>query len=188
MVHKEIAKIQEAFGDLEVEVFSNKWYFAPSVKEDFYSKKILFSKKEDKTDYFWDDVKVCFQEFDLNFDLICVVPQSKRDSFSLTLCKLAEKLSSEFNIPFENIIERIKEPQKKMTDCSSATERLKVHKDTFNLSRSLNNYEKNILLLDDIKAHGETKLLCARLLMDEGAEIVKAICLGINTTDSSKSN
>ena len=120
--------------------------------------------------------------------MICVVPQSRINSYSLTLCKLAEKLSSEFSMPFENIIKRIKEPQKKMTDCSSATERLKVHKNTFNLSRSLSDSEKNILLLDDIKAHGETKLLCARLLVDNGAEIVKAICLGINTTDSSKSN
>lgn len=188
MVHKEIAKIQEEFGDLEVEVLSNKWYFAPCVKTDFYSKKILFSKKEDKTYYFWDDVKVCFQEFDLNFDLICVVPQSKIDSYSLTPCRLAEKLSSEFSTPFENIIERIKEPQKKMTDCSSAAERLEAHKDTFNLRRLLSTSEKNILLLDDIKAHGETKLLCVRLLIDGGAEIVKAICLGINTTDPSKSN
>jgi len=75
-----------------------------------------------------------------------------------------------------------------MSDCTSTKERLETHKNTLGLTRPLKEYEKNILLLDDIKTHGETKLLCAKLLVDNGANVVKAICLGINTIDLTKSN
>ena len=75
-----------------------------------------------------------------------------------------------------------------MTECKSAKERVQVHKGTFALSRKLKPNEKIILLLDDIKAEGDTKLICAELLIKEGANIIKAICLGINTSDISKNN
>ncbi len=188
MVYREIAKYVPEFGELEVEVLANKWYFQKDVKEDFYSKKILFSKKEDKTDYFWNDVEICYREFNGVFDLICVIPSSNVGTYSVTLLSLGKRLQELFGVKFENIIFRRFLPAKKMTECSSAKERLEIHKGTFALTRKLEHYEKKILLLDDTKASGDTKLLCAELLVNAGAEIVKSICLGINTTDQTKSN
>ena len=42
MVYKETAKYPPEFGDLEVEVIANKWYFKKDLKKDEWSVKILF--------------------------------------------------------------------------------------------------------------------------------------------------
>ncbi len=188
MVHKEIAYYEHEFGDLKVEVIANKWYFSKGVKKDETSLKIFFSKNEDKSSLFIDDVDICYDYFNEAFDLICVAPKSEIGNFSITLDKLAKHLSEKYSVQYENIIQRIKKPDKKMSECHSALERLSIHKGTLALNRELNVNEKKILLLDDTKAGGDTKLLCAKLLIDAGAEDVKSICLGINTQDSLKSN
>lgn len=188
MVHREIARYPPEFGTLEVEVVANKWYFKEQLKKDSWSVKILFSKKEDKSALFIPDVEECFQTFQETFDLICVIPASEVGGYSPTVISLANTLSNKFGVPFENVILRTVKPIKKMTDCKTAIERCRVHKGTLGLSRKLKPDEKTILLLDDIKAEGDTKLICAELLANAGAQSVKAICLGINTPDISKSN
>lgn len=188
MVYKETAKYEPEFGDLEVEVIANKWYFKKEIKQDKWSVKILFSKKEDKSDLFISDVEECIKSLKEKFDLVCVIPASEVGSYSPTLMSLGRMLNKKFGIPFENVILRTIKPIKKMTECRTAKERCQVHRGTFALSRKLKANEKIILLLDDIKAEGDTKLICAELLIKEGAKTVKAICLGINTTDTSKTN
>ena len=42
IVHREIAKYSPEFGDLQVEVIANKWYFKKEIKQDKWSVKILF--------------------------------------------------------------------------------------------------------------------------------------------------
>jgi predicted amidophosphoribosyltransferase len=188
MVHKEIAKYSPEFGDLEVEVVANRWYFPMGVKKDEVSKKIVFSKKSDYSAYFWPDVDTCFQSFTSAFDLICVIPASDIGVYSPTLIALAELSSKKYRVPFDNIVHRTIKPVKKMTECRNAIERCQVHKGTLALGRKLKPNEKMILLLDDVKAEGDTKLICAELLIKFGAHTVKAICLGINTSDTTKSN
>lgn len=188
MVIRETAKYEPVFGNLEVEVIANKWYFKKEIKQDKWSVKILFSKKEDKSALFIPDVEECIKPLKEKFDLVCVIPTSEVRSYSPTLISLGHMINNKFNIPFENIIQRITKPAKKMTECKTAKERYETHKGTFALSRKLKSNEKAILLLDDIKAEGDTKLICADLLIKGGAKMVKAICLGINTPDISKSN
>jgi len=188
MVHKEIAKYAPEFGELEVEVVANKWYFPVNIKKDYVSKRIVFSKKKDYSKEFWQDVEACLLSFKEKFDLICVIPASEIGNYSPTLVSLGRMLNEKFGMPIENIILRIVKPIKKMTDCSTAKERCQMHRGTFALSRKLKPNEKIILLLDDIKAGGDTKLICAELLIKEGAKTIKAICLGINTGDASKNN
>lgn len=188
MVYKETAKYEPEFGDLEVEVVANKWYFKKELKKDTCSVRILFSKKEDKSALFISDVEECIQVFNQKFDLVCVIPASEVGSYSPTLVSLGHMVNKKFGIPFENIILRTIKPIKKMTDCKTAKERCQVHRGTFALSRKLKSNEKIILLLDDIKAEGGTKLICAELLIKEGAKTIKSICLGINTDDISKNN
>ena len=188
MVYTEIAKYSPEFGNLEVEVVANKWYFPYKTKKDYVSKRIVFSKKSDYSEEFWPDVETCFQDLKQHFDLVCAIPTSEVGIYSPTLVSLGHMLNNKFKIPFENIILRTIKPIKKMTECTSAKERCQVHRGTFALSRKLKPSEKIILLLDDIKAEGDTKLICAELLIKEGAKTVKAICLGINTSDISKNN
>jgi len=188
MVHREVASYPPEFGTLEVEVVANKWYFTKRLKTDEWSVKIFYSKKEDKSARFIPDVEECFQTFKEKFDLICIIPSSEAGIYSPTLISLAKMLSDKFGVPFDNIILRTAKPEKKMTECKDAKERLEFHRGTLGLSRKLNPDEKTILILDDIKAEGDTKLICAELLINAGAQTVKAICLGINTSDISKSN
>ncbi len=188
MVHKETAKYEPEFGNLEVEVVANKWYFPYKIKKDHVSSRIVFSKKSDYSKEFFPDVETCFQYLNQHFDLVCVIPTSEVGRYSPTLLSLGKMVKKKFGIPFENVVLRTVKPTKKMTDCKTAKERCQVHKGTFALSRKLKPNEKIILLLDDIKAGGDTKLICAELLIKEGAKTIKAICLGINTTDISKNN
>ncbi len=188
MVYKETAKYESEFGDLEVEVVANKWYFKKEIKEDKWSVKILFSKKEDKSSLFISDVEECIKSLNKKFDLVCVIPASEVGSYSPTLISLGNMLNQRFGIPSENVILRTVKPIKKMTECKTAKERCQFHRGTFTLSRKLKPNERIILLLDDIKAEGDTKLICTELLIKEGAKTVKAICLGINTMDASKTN
>ncbi len=188
MVHREIAKYSPEFGNLEVEVVANKWYFKEALKKDWWSLKIVFSKREDKSELFISDVEECIKQFKEHFDLVCVIPKSEVGEYSPTLNSLGNLLNEKFGIPFENIILRTVKPLKKMTECTNANERYEFHRNTFSLSRTLMSNEKNILLLDDIKAEGYTKLICAELLIKEGAKAAKSICLGINTSDVSKNN
>ena len=188
MVHREIAKYSPEFGDLQVEVIANKWYFKKEIKQDKWSVKILFSKKEDKSALFISDVEECIKELNETFDLLCVIPASEVGSYSPTLVSLGNMLNKKFKIHFENVLLRTVKPIKKMTECKTAKERCQIHRGTFALSRKLKPNEKIILLLDDIKAEGDTKLICAELLIKEGAKTIKTICLGINTSDTSKNN
>lgn len=188
MVHKEIAKYPPEFGNLEVEVVANRWYFKKEIKQDTWSVKILFSKKEDKSALFISDVEECISALNQKFDLVCVIPASEVGSYSPTLVSLGHMLNKKFGIPFENVILRSVKPTKKMTECTSAKERYQVHRGTFALSRKLKSNEKRVLLLDDIKAEGDTKLICAELLIKDGAKTIKSVCLGINTSDISKNN
>jgi predicted amidophosphoribosyltransferase len=188
-MYKEIANYSPEFGDLEVEVFSNNWYFKKTpTKRDSYSYNIWKSKSEDRTDYFWENIKNLFSEISETFDLILVIPKSNPYDSSITLNGLANRLSYEFEVPAENIIVRHILPTKKMSECHSMEDKISCHRGTFKLTRKLRKSEKRILLLDDIKTEGATKLFCAKLLKDAGAEVVKAIVLGINTTDETKSN
>lgn len=188
MVHKEVARYKPKFGDLEVEVVASKWYFPFYVKKDNVSKRIVFSKKNDYSQEFWPDIESCFHSLNEKFDLICVIPASEVGVYSPTLVSLANMISIKFGIPFDNIILRAVKPIMKMADCKTAKDRYQFHNGTFALVRNLKSDEKTILLLDDIKAEGDTKLLCAELLTKKGAKTVKCICLGINTSDISKNN
>ncbi|MEK6816168.1 MAG: hypothetical protein AABY09_01020, partial [Nanoarchaeota archaeon] len=96
MVHREIAKYPPEFGDLEVEVVANKWYFKENLKKDKWSVKILFSKKEDKSPLFISDVEECINSLNEKFDLICVIPASEIGVYSPTLISLGNHLSKQF--------------------------------------------------------------------------------------------
>jgi len=178
---QEDAKDEDKYGDIVVEVYAPKPYYKRDVKPDNYSYNVVTSKSRDLSHIFYEDIKSIFESIKGKAaDLICIVPGSKIDSYSPTLIALAERLSKEFNVEFENILNRKINLSKKMALCSNAQERYNVNKDTIGLNRALQSSEKKIILLDDVKTGGYTKLECAKILTDAGASKVKCICLGIN--------
>jgi len=174
----ELAKWPEYYGDLEVQVFAPRFYYSLPRKDD-YSKKIVYGKRYDYSEYFLREVQQAFSKLPFTPDLIVVVPSSKLNVFSPTMVQLGEKLSRTLNIQSANIIKRVKEG-KKLTECSDSDERHAMIDGSFKVTRKLN--KEKVVLLDDTRTTGMTFLECAKELKTAGASDVVAVCLGINAS------
>ena len=177
-MESEPAKWPEHYGDLEVPVFAPHFYYSLSTKKDDYSRQIVFGKKTDLSDYFFEEVKSVLSQIPFKPDLFIIVPSSKMLKFSPTILGLGRKLSKEFNIPFKRSIKRIRE-RTKLTDCSNQEERYASVSGSFRVTRKLKG--EKIVLLDDTRVSGVTLLECTKILKEAGASDVAAVCLGINT-------
>jgi len=173
----ESASWPEHYDNLEVQVLAPRHYYPSYSRKDDYSKKIVDSKNDDLSDYFFEEIKAIFPELPFTPDLIVIVPASKLGRFSTTMVSLCGKLSNALNIPFDKLIQRVREG-KKLTSCPTQEERYDSVNGAFKVTRELNG--ENIVLLDDTKVSGVTLPECAKELKKTGASDVVAICLGIN--------
>jgi predicted amidophosphoribosyltransferase len=176
-MESEPAKWPEHYGDLEVPVFAPRFYYPLSTRKDEYSKQIVFGKKTDLSNYFFEEVKTVLAKLPFKPDLLIIVPSSKMLKFSPTILGLGKKLSKEVNIPFKRSIKRIRE-RTKLTDCANQEERYASVNGSLKVIKKLKG--EKIVLLDDTRVSGVTLLECAKILKKAGASDVAAICLGIN--------
>lgn len=165
------------YDDLEVPVFAPRLYYPLSIKKDEYSRKIVFGKRTDLSNYFLEEVRIVFSKLPFRPDLLIIVPSSRIRMFSPTILGLGKKLSESFNIPFRKSIKRVKE-RTKLTDCATQEERYASVNGCFRVIRKLKG--EKIVLLDDTRVSGVTLLECAKILKKAGASDVVAVCLGIN--------
>lgn len=90
---------------------------------------------------------------------------------------LAEKLSAELGIPWEELLIRVKktEPQKSL----GSAERLKNLRGAFEAEQEAGKWER-VLLVDDIYTTGSTAEICSRALLKTGVKqvFVFAVCIG----------
>ena len=90
---------------------------------------------------------------------------------------LAEKLSAELGIPWEELLIRVKktDPQKSL----GSAERLKNLRGAFEAEQEAGKWER-VLLVDDIYTTGSTAEICSRALLKTGVKqvFVFAVCLG----------
>lgn len=90
---------------------------------------------------------------------------------------LAEKLSAELGIPWEELLIRVKktDPQKSL----GSAERLKNLRGAFEAEREAGKWER-VLLVDDIYTTGSTAEICSRALLKTGVKqvFVFAVCIG----------
>ncbi len=180
---KQTAHWPRFYGSLRVNVFAPELYFPERVKtDDEYSNQIRRGKHSDNSAFFFPKLSKLFEQVLAEFkpNLITAIPKHDADTCSVTMLKLAEKLSNKSGIPTEKLIKR-KKATKKLTECATAEERYAAIQDTLGLSRPLKG-EKCILLLDDTRTTGMTLLECAKILKKGGATDVVALCLGINET------
>jgi predicted amidophosphoribosyltransferase len=173
----EIAYWPEHYGDLEVPVFAPHFYYPLSKRKDEYSRKIVFGKKTDLSDYFLDDMKKVFSKLPFKPDLLIIVPASKVRAFSPTIVGLGKKLSKIFDVPFRKSIRRVEE-RTKLTNCITQEERYASISGAFRVTRKLKG--ERVVLIDDTRVSGVTLLECAKMLKKAGASEVTAVCLGIN--------
>lgn len=90
---------------------------------------------------------------------------------------LAEKLSAELGIPWEELLIRVKktDPQKSL----GSAERLKNLRGAFEAEQEAGKWER-VLLVDDIYTMGSTAEICSRALLKTGVKqvFVFAVCIG----------
>ena len=90
---------------------------------------------------------------------------------------LAEKLSAELGIPWEELLIRVKktDPQKSL----GSAERLKNLRGAFEAEQEAGKWER-VLLVDDIYTTGSTAEICSRALLKPGVKqvFVFAVCIG----------
>ena len=90
---------------------------------------------------------------------------------------LAEKLSAELGIPWEELLIRVKktDPQKSL----GSAERLKNLRGAFEAEQEAGKWER-VLLVDDISTTGSTAEICSRALLKTGVKqvFVFAVCIG----------
>ena len=90
---------------------------------------------------------------------------------------LAERLSTELEIPWEELLIRVKktDPQKSL----GSAERLKNLRGAFEAEQEAGKWER-VLLVDDIYTTGSTAEICSRALLKTGVKqvFVFAVCIG----------
>ena len=90
---------------------------------------------------------------------------------------LAEKLSAELGIPWEELLIRVKktDPQKSL----GSAERLKNLRGAFEAEQEAGKWER-VLLVDDLYTTGSTAEICSRALLKTGVKqvFVFAVCIG----------
>ena len=90
---------------------------------------------------------------------------------------LAERLSAELEIPWEELLIRVKktDPQKSL----GSAERLKNLRGAFEAEQKAGKWER-VLLVDDIYTTGSTAEICSRALLKVGVKqvFVFAVCIG----------
>ena len=176
-MESEIASCPKYYGDLEVRVYAPRPYYPLSMKKDEYSQQIIFGKKTDLSDYFFEEVKDIFPQLPFKPDLLVIVPASRIRKFSPTMVNLGKKLSRALSMPARKSIKRVKEGIK-LALCSTQEERYTSVSDSFRAIRRFRG--EKIVLLDDTLASGATLLECARILRKAGASDIAAVCLAIN--------
>ncbi len=180
---KEIA--QNKYYSVNQDVYAPRPYYQESVTKDTYSKKIFFSKDEDQTHYILKPVKELISKLKMNnilegTELITIIPRGKVGCYSVTLNRIANSMSFYLNIPYEKIIQRIKNSRQSETRAEILEERYESVKDSMEINRSLS--ENKILLLDDVKTSGCTILEAQKILKDAGVHEIVCVCFGINQT------
>jgi len=181
----ENAAYSKFYPGMSQQVYAPKWYYPKHVKSDARSYSLWGeAKQKDLSSRFWPDLKELIDELkrkDIikkDIQLITTIPASKIEKYNPTLSALGQKMSDYLNIPFENILQRIKEG-KKSGKILTHQERFELISDSLRLSRKIN--ESKIALLDDTKTTGMSILESKKILNKAGCKEIIALCLGINS-------
>jgi len=92
---------------------------------------------------------------------------------------IASILSQKIDIPFDMVLARNLFPLFKRTQKHKSKKQRVQGKSRFYLRSDSSVKDKNILLIDDVMTTGNTVQECAKILLDNGAKKVEAICFAL---------
>lgn len=127
----------------------------------------------------------CFP--DKPFDCICYIPQTKKEMQSRGYNQsrlLAEELGKQTGIPLCDTIIKLYDTARQQTLSSAARSGNVLG--VFDITSPDEIFEKNILLIDDIKTTGATLNECAKMLRIYGANTVIAAVFALTSKEKKK--
>ncbi len=139
--------------------------------------KYKFGKKQHYAKFFADKMSLVVKKMydDINFDLICSVPSSKR-VFGYTQyehCRyIAEYMSKSLKIPYINDVLFCCK-RSKLQHKSTISQRLTNVDEKYDFGYEISG--KSVLLIDDIRTTGATLDECAKTLLYAGADSVYCV-------------
>lgn len=156
------------------------FYYSHSIKKALHNFK--FNGRIEIAKYFAEKMTEVFSTnySDLDFDCICFVPFSEKDTKTRPYNQselLAKEISNNLNIPIYYELEKLYETPKQHT--LKALERSGNVFGVFKIKNPKNIYGKRILLIDDIKTTGATLSECAKMLRLSGAEDIYCLTAAI---------
>jgi len=115
-------------------------------------------------------------------DVIVPVPSHAIDEIKrgfAHMAYIASILSKHTEIPFDMVLARKLFPIFKRAQKHKGKKQRIANKNRFYLRRDSSVTNKNILLIDDVMTTGSTIDECAKVLLDNGAKRVEAICFAL---------
>ncbi|MFH1261113.1 MAG: hypothetical protein ABII39_04205 [Candidatus Micrarchaeota archaeon] len=114
---------------------------------------------------------------DIQFDMICLCPSSKKDSFNENMKKLTEEFYKTVQLPYKQVLHRTKDTDKQH-ELKKKEERIENVKDSFSVSEDITG--KNILVIDNLSTSGSTAQEIHRLIVHKhNAKSCVFVCLSL---------
>lgn len=164
-----------------VPVFALGHYIPKTESEDLFSKKSLYFYKYGyyESDFFNMFVDLYKTKNDINFDMLCLVPTSEKDTHNKYLLEFIAKFSEEINVPYVKLLIRNRSI-KKQHELHTKEERIANIKDSINIAENQDIVGKNVLVIDNTSICGSHVQEIHRLLIDEKkANYCVFMCLGL---------
>ncbi len=178
----QVGQLHDSKSGLTVHFYYPRKYYPHRSKRDDYSHKIVLSKENDLSEFFWPYVKKALEHAQKHwneiFDCSCVIPNSK-GHFSPTLLGLQKMIEAEYKIEPVNVLKK-KADCKKQTTLSDAYDREQNARASSEVDEDERIGGSSILLIDDVKTSGSSIRAYTTLLHSKGAQSVAAIVLGEN--------
>lgn len=171
-----------------IPVFALGHYVPTKDGEDLFSRNSLYFYKYGyyESDFFNMFVELYKTRNDINFDMVCLVPTSEKDTYNNHLSELITKFSQEINVPYVKLLIRNRSI-KKQHELYTKEERIANVKDSISISENQDVAGKNILVIDNTSIYGSHAKEIHRLLIHEKKAnncVFMCIALGIKAKDA----
>lgn len=176
--------LSSKYYDNDLEVLAINHYKPDSQGEDDFSRRQVWFYvygDEDIYEDFVDELEELMDSVigrsEISWDMLTLIPTNIEEQINPNMEKIAKTLSKTQKIEYTPLLER--EVTVDEEDIMrSFRHRLVNIEDSINLTRDVEG--KNIILMDNVSITGASMLQAANILLDNGADNVIGICLGVS--------
>ena len=178
-------KVDSKYFDYPADVLGLDYYKEDSAGEDDFSRKqiwfYVYGDDELKTEFkagFENMFETLFGESSDYWDFMTLMPSHEKGGFNRNMIELAEELSNDAGVEFNNILHR-NHTIRDNHELNSLREKVINSEESIDLQGDVEG--KNILLLDNLSLTGCSLMQVTELLKRNGADNVVCMVLGMDT-------